>query len=98
MTGQTEQGDFQVQCTRKAGSPPDQMLIAIGGHDGEDNWLIPVAMAIDWIENRTARFFTATNGKFVWLTVRTFESGRKTLATEADDANTNVLLTLPDCP
>ena len=98
MTGQTERGDFQVTCTRKCTTPQGQTLIAIGGHDGEDHWLIPIDMAIAWIENRTARFFTAANGQFVWLTVRTYESGRKTLATEADDATTSFLLILPDCP
>ncbi|MEO1122365.1 MAG: DUF3892 domain-containing protein [Pseudomonadota bacterium] len=52
--------------------------------------------AIRDVELDPHSYYTAVNGRSVWVVVRV-RNGRKYLKTEADGANENNLLSLPEC-
>lgn len=91
--------NIEVKCINKTNRPdPHERISHIGGINPDGTkWKLPLDQAISGIESGKWKFYTSVNGKSVWVVIAT-HNGRKYLKTEADGAQTNNLLSLPECP
>lgn len=87
--------NYQVTCIRRDGSDADRRIDRLGGQDWNDT----IDSVIQFIQSGGHRFWTAADGKSVWVEVRQHPvSGRLFLQTEGDNYPNNNLLKLPECP
>ncbi|WP_407949539.1 DUF3892 domain-containing protein [Parvibaculum sp.] len=87
----------EVSCINKNDRySPYERIERIGGRAG-GGWTLPLDDAIRKIESKDWAFYVSRNGQTVWIVVAT-NNGRKYLKTEADGAEPNNLLSLPECP
>lgn len=91
--------NIEVKCINKTNrTDPHERISHIGGiNPSGTRWKLPLDQAISGIESGKWKFYTSVNGKSVWVVIAT-HNGRKYLKTEADGAQTNNLLSLPECP
>lgn len=90
---------IEVKCINKTNRiDPHERISHIGGiNPSGTRWKLPLDQAISGIESGKWKFYTSANGKSVWVVIAT-HNGRKYLKTEADVAQANNLLSLPECP
>jgi len=85
----------QVKCINKTDRPnPWERIRRIGG----DGWRREQQEAVRDIETRTHSYFVVRSGRQVEVIVAVSRFGNKYLKTEADGADSNNLLELPECP
>lgn len=87
----------RVTCIIPDGGDADRRIDRIGGNSDQGPWTLSLDEAIRGIESGQWSFWTTANGKSVWVIVAS-RNGRKYLKTEADGAEPNNLLSLPQCP
>jgi hypothetical protein len=92
--------NHQIHCINKSDRQNiHERIKSVGGVSSDGTrWKLTLDEAIQGIEAGKWRFYVSVNGKSVWVAVATAASGHKYLKTEADDAQTNNLLSLPECP
>lgn len=92
--------NVQISCIRKIPrEDPFERIKEVGGVNANGTrWRISVERAITGIEDGTWKFYVARQPKSVWVVIAVSRSGRKYLKTEADGAEPNNLLSLPECP
>jgi hypothetical protein len=77
---------------------PHERILAIGGVDGSGRWKVPQQEAVRHIEINPRAYYVSVNGVSVWVIIGISQYGNKYLRTEADRADENNLLSLPECP
>lgn len=90
---------IQIKCIKKNNrTDPHERIHGVGGTNSNGaNWYLTTAQAIEGIETGKWNFYTSVGGKSVWVVIAT-HNGHKYLKTQADGAQTNNLLSLPECP
>ncbi len=85
-------------CINKSDrSNPWERITHVGGVSGS-RWKITQHEAIQFIKTKEWRFFVEVGGRKVDVIVAESRFGNKYLKTEADDTESNNLLSLPECP
>jgi hypothetical protein len=90
----------RVRCIKVAGgTSPDARIARIGGTNSVGvNWRLTQAEAIFAIEARRWDFYVEQpGGRVIDVIVATTSSGTKYLTTTLDDAESNALLSVPEC-
>lgn len=89
----------QVRCINKDDrKDPYERITHIGGvNDDGKNWKITQRQAIDGIKEGKWSFYVQKNGQRVNVVVAVSRFGNEYIKTEADGAEPNNLLSLPEC-
>lgn len=92
---------LQIDCVNKADRPnPHERILFVGGPNasGVGRYKLSQQDAIAGIEARKWKFWVALQGrKSVWVIVAVSRFGNKYLRTEADNEDSNNLLSLDEC-
>jgi hypothetical protein len=88
--------EFEVQYATKAAGPsghPEKAVSEIAG----TTWRMKREAAIGWLEVDAHTFYVKQGEQRIYLVVAT-HNAQSWLRTDKDWAQTNLLLSLPDCP
>lgn len=90
----------QVLCINKDDRyNPYERIQNIGGKNADGTrWTVSQSDAINYIETRKFEFFVSVNYREADVIVAVSPYGNKYIKTEADGAEPNNLLSLPECP
>jgi hypothetical protein len=89
----------QVTCINKSDRfNPHERIQSIGGLNADRTaWKLTQAAAIQGIESGQWQFYVSRGGRTVEVIVAVSQYGNKYLKTEADGAQPDNLLSLPEC-
>lgn len=92
--------ELEVKCINKTNrTSPHERISHIGGvHPTSGSWKLELSKAISLIENDGWSFYVNVNRQKVKVIIAKSAQGNKYLRTESDNAETNNLLSLPECP
>ncbi|MGB8644020.1 MAG: DUF3892 domain-containing protein [Anaerolineae bacterium] len=90
----------QIRCINKGDrSNPHTRIVNVGGLNADGTrWKLSQQAAIQGIEDGRWAFFVSVGTRETNVIVETSRYGHKYLKTVADDARTDNLLSLPECP
>ncbi len=92
--------NVQISCINKVNRhDPYDAIDNFGGLNADGSrWKADLAKMINWIETGTHSFYVKRDAMQVKVIIAVSPSGNKYLKTEADNATSNNLLSLPECP